>query len=226
MTPSEEPRVSAAQELIKLTKQSEPVEILKQLVQQRTYAETKPEGTKERRAETIARCESMHIKKFPEHKELIQRAFKQVYEGRVVPSMRSFQFGGEAIMRANARSYNCAFAALTKWQDFGDLFYLLMCGTCTGYSVQKHHVSQLPVVNCDSGRGDVVIVPDDKEGWATTIVTLLNNPSTEFDVHLVRRKGELLSSGGTASGPEALLKTISEVRSTLRRADGRKLRPI
>ena len=203
-----------------------PVEILKQLVHQRTYAQTKPDGTKESREETLARCEGMHITKFPEHKELIQRAFKQVYAGRVVPSMRSFQFGGDAILRANARSYNCAFAALTKWQDYGDLFYLLMCGTGTGYSVQKHHVAQLPVIECDNGRGKVVIIPDTKEGWADALVTLLNNPSTEFDVHLIRRKGALLSSGGTASGPEALLKTISEVRSTLRRADGRKLRPI
>lgn len=203
-----------------------PIETLKDLVQLRTYARTLDNGTKESREATILRCADMHKKKFPELTDRIDTAFAEVLAGRVVPSMRSLQFGGDAILRANARIYNCAFANLTKWEDFADLFYLLMCGTGTGYSVQKRHVEQLPPIDYEQGVGEIFIVPDDKEGWADTLKTILYKPATEIDVHLVRRKGAPLSSGGTASGPEALLKTIAEIKAILRRAHGRKLRSI
>jgi len=203
-----------------------PINTLRELVHLRTYARTLTSGQKESRAQTIDRCANMHIEKFPKLKSVIKEAFAEVHAGRVVPSMRSLQFGGDAILRANARIYNCAFANLTKWEDFADLFYLLMCGTGTGYSVQKRHVEQLPPVDYEKGVGDIFIVPDNKEGWADTLKTILLNPATEIDVHLVRRKGTPLSSGGTASGPEALLKTIAEIKAILRRAHGRKLRSI
>jgi hypothetical protein len=203
-----------------------PIESLKQIVHLRTYAKTKESGIKESRLETIERCEQMHISKFPEHKDLISDAFSYVKSGQVVPSMRTMQFGGEAIHKAHARAYNCAFSALTSWTDFSDLFYLLCCGTGAGYSVQKHHIDSLPTIEYDKGLGNVVVVPDSKEGWADALKEVLNAPSTELDVHLIRRKGAPLSSGGTASGPEALLKTIAEVKAILRRANGRKLRPI
>lgn len=203
-----------------------PIETLKQLVHQRTYAPTLPSGQKESRAKTIDRCANMHIQKFPEIESVIKEAFTEVHAGRVVPSMRSLQFGGDAIHRANARIYNCAFANLTKWEDFADLFYLLMCGTGTGYSVQKRHVEQLPVIDYEKGIGDIFVVEDNKEGWADTLLTILKHPATEIDVHKVRRKGVPLSTGGTASGPEALLKTIAEIKAILRRANGRKIRPL
>ena len=204
----------------------EPIEILKDLVHKRTYSKTKEDWSKETRTETINRCADMHAKKYPELEEIVRTAFNEVHAGRAVPSMRSLQFGGEPIEKANARAYNCSFAAITSWNDFADLFYLLMCGTGAGYSVQKHHVEQLPPIEYDKGLGNIFIVPDDKEGWCDALKTILNNPATELDVHLVRRKGEPLSSGGTASGPEALLRTAAEIKAILRRANRRKLRPI
>lgn len=204
----------------------QPIEILKALVHKRTYAKTKEDGSKETRAETIQRCADMHIRKYPHLQALITESFNEVQAGRVVPSMRSLQFGGDPIERANARAYNCSAAALTSWHDFADLFYLLMCGTGAGFSVQKHHIEQLPPIDYEQGVGDIFVVPDDKEGWCDALKAVLFKPSTELDVHLVRRKGEPLSSGGTASGPEALLRTIAEIKAILRRANGRKLRPI
>lgn len=203
-----------------------PVDLMKQLVHYRTYAKTLDNGLKETREQTINRCRDMHIGKFPDLKEAITGAFEQVHLGRVVPSMRTLQFGGEPVIKTNARAYNCAFAALTSWRDFSDLFYLLMCGTGTGYSVQKHHIERLPSITYDKGVGNIFIVEDSKEGWCDALYKILTEPCTELDVHLVRRKGSPLSSGGTASGPEALLKTIAEIKAILRRADGRKLRPI
>jgi ribonucleoside-triphosphate reductase len=213
-----------------MSNKKDPVDTLRQLIQHRTYGKTKSDGTKETVSETIARCEQMHVDKFSSQVEpTIVDAFTQVYDGRVVPSMRTFQFAGQPILNANARAYNCAFSALTKWQDFGDLFYLLMCGCGTGYSVQKHHVAQLPVIDVTGaslGTGEKFYVEDDKEGWADAAVALLYDPSIEFDTSKVRKKGEPLSSGGTASGPEALVKALAEIRTILHRAHGRKLRPI
>ena len=114
-----------------------PNTFLKDLVQHRTYAEILGTGKKETRAETIKRCEDMHIRKFPKEEESIRWAFDYVYAGKVVPSMRTLQFGGTAVERSNARAFNCGYAALTEWRDYSDLFYLLMCGTGTGYSVTK-----------------------------------------------------------------------------------------
>lgn len=202
------------------------VDFLKQLVQNRTYAEVTPAGVKESRTETINRCADMHVRKFPHLETEIRDAFRWVHAGKVVGSMRSFQFGGVGIERDNARIFNCAYAAITTWRDFSDLFYLLMCGTGTGYSVQRHHIATLPQVEYEKGVGEVFIVEDTKEGWCDSVLKVLQNPSTELDVHKVRRKGAPLSTGGTASGPEALLKSVSEIRAILRRADGRKLRPI
>lgn len=204
----------------------QPIETLKQIVQQRTYSQTKDNGLKESRLETIRRAKAMHQGNFPDLTVTIEGAFKEAEAERVVGSMRTWQFGGTAINITNERAYNCAFAALTKWEDYSDLFYLLMCGTGAGYSVQRRHIEKLPVIDYNQGLGDIFIVPDTKEGWADALKTVLYNPSTELDVHLVRRKGAALSSGGTASGPEALLKTIAEIKAILRRADGRKLRPI
>jgi ribonucleoside-triphosphate reductase len=91
----------------------------------------------------------------------IEDVFREVYAGRVVPSMRTMQFAGEPIFRSNARAFNCSYAALTKWKDFADIFWLMMNGVGTGYSVQKHHIEKLPTVGL--GVRGYVTLPDTKE---------------------------------------------------------------
>jgi ribonucleotide reductase alpha subunit len=203
-------------------------EWIAEFLQNRTYGAVLDGGRKETRTETIDRTRDMHIKKFPQFADLISEAFSYVHRGQVVPSMRSLQFGGEAIEKANARMYNCAFANLTSWDDFHDAFYLLMCGTGFGYSVKWRHVSQLPAIKKPSPHAGVITytVDDSKEGWADALRFLLNNPNAEFNYGLVRPKGSLISSGGTASGPEALQETLESIRSILQKAVGRKLSTI
>lgn len=199
-----------------------------EFLQNRTYAAVKDDGTKETKTETINRTRDMHIKKFPHLEHQIRNMFEAVHQGKVVPSMRSLQFGGSAIERANARMYNCAAAALTSWRDFHDGFYLLMCGSGFGYSVKKSHISQLPPVPLEGeNESEVVIsISDDKEGWAESLVDLFNDPWVEFSYEFIRPKGSLISSGGTASGPEALIKTHEAMRSILQSASGRQLTPL
>jgi ribonucleoside-triphosphate reductase (thioredoxin) len=58
--------------------------------------------------------------------------------------MRSLQFGGTAIEANNARMFNCAFTHMNRLEAFREAFFLLLSGTGVGFSVQKHHVAQLP----------------------------------------------------------------------------------
>lgn len=196
-----------------------------EFVHNRTYAEIKPDGKKESRQEAINRTRDMHVRKFPELVSEITDAFSYVHRGMVVPSMRSLQFGGPAIEKVNERIYNCAFANLTSWDDFHDAFFLLMCGTGFGYSVKQRHVSQLPKIKVVSKHAGKLTysIADKKEGWADSVRMLLANPNIEFDYTLVRPKGSLISSGGTASGPEALIKTHESIRTILTQASGRHL---
>jgi ribonucleoside-diphosphate reductase alpha chain len=63
--------------------------LLQQLVHFRTYAATKSDGYKETVTESIMRTEQMHLDKFPSLTDNINKAFDQVYAGKVVPSMRA-----------------------------------------------------------------------------------------------------------------------------------------
>ena len=67
---------------------------------------------KEQRRETwdelVTRNMNMHLKKFPELELQIVKAYKMVFDRKVLPSMRSMQFGGKPIEVAPNRIFNCA----------------------------------------------------------------------------------------------------------------------
>lgn len=117
---------------------------------------------------------------------------------------------------------NCAYTTVESFQDFAEIFYVLMCGTGMGYSVRKRHISNLPDIA--PGKHERFRITDDKEGWADSVRALLENKAIEFDYSLIRPKGAPLSTGGTASGPEALITLHSRIRKLL--ADKTSLRPI
>ena len=74
------------------------IKILSDLTHYMKYAKYLP--NKERREtyeETVTRNKNMHLKRFPEIKEEIEGAYKDVYDKKVLPSMRSMQFAGTAI---------------------------------------------------------------------------------------------------------------------------------
>lgn len=200
-------------------------EFLAKIVHYRTYAKYLPEEfRRETREETIKRNMDMHVRKFPHLAEEIGAAYSQVYANRVVPSMRSFQFAGEAIERRNNRMFNCSFINITKYRDFADLFYMSMSGVGVGFSVKKRHINSLPVV----AEGSVVspyIIADSAEGWCDSLLELFRNPDLQFDYTNIRPMGTALSTGGTASGPKALIKMHANVRAILRKAVGRQLTP-
>ena len=73
-------------------------EILSDITVHMKYAKYLPE---ERRRETwtelVDRNKAMHVKKFPELEDQIDRAYQLVYDKKILPSMRSMQFGGKPI---------------------------------------------------------------------------------------------------------------------------------
>jgi len=161
----------------------------------------------------------------------IGEAFDAVKRKEVLPSMRSLQFGGPAILANNARIYNCSFSPADRPAFFKEFFWLLLCGTGVGFSVQKHHVEKLYPIAEYWDVQTTFVVPDTIEGWALAIDEQVKNAlqgcDTVFDFSLIRPKGALLkTSGGRAPGALPLICALALTRDILLGARGRKLRPI
>ena len=191
----------------------------------RTYSAVQSDGTKETWDEVCDRYETMLVDRYQHMRAYIFGAMAHVRRKRVLPSMRALQFAGNPILRENARLYNCSFLNVTSFKDFADAMYLSACGTGVGYSVQRRHIEQLPVI-LPFEYSPNVLVNDSREGWADSLLKLLQNPEATFDYSQIRPAGTRLSTGGTASGPEPLRQCHDLTRSVLLGAVGRKLTPI
>lgn len=191
----------------------------------RTYSAVNEDGTKETWDEVCDRYETMLLDKYHHIKVYILAAMAHVRRKKVLPSMRALQFAGSPILRENARLYNCSFVNVTSFKDFADAMYLSACGTGVGYSVQRRHIEQLPVIQSYEYSSGVP-VNDSREGWADSMLQLLQNPEVTFDYSRIRSAGSRLSTGGTASGPEPLRQCHELTRSVLLGAVGRKLTSI
>ena len=96
--------------------------------------------------ELVTRKKNMHLKKYPQLEQTIQWAYEYVYNKKVLPSMRSMQFAGKPIEISPNRVYNCAYLPIDDWRAFSECMFLLLGGTGVGYSVQQHHVEELPEI--------------------------------------------------------------------------------
>jgi len=173
--------------------------------------------------ELVTRNMDMHIKKYPELEDQIRKNYQFVYDKKVLPSMRSLQFGGKPIEISPNRVYNCAYLPIDHVDSFSETMFLLLGGTGVGYSVQKHHVAKLPPVNKPyPKRRKRFLIGDSIEGWADAIKVLmksyLNGKSSriKFDYSDIRPKGaQLVTSGGKAPGPQPLKECILKVTGVL-----------
>jgi len=160
-------------------------------------------------------------------------AFAGVDAKEVLPSMRSLQFGGEAVLTKHTRIYNCAFTHIDRLETFRESFYLLLCGCGVGFSVQRQHVAKLPVfapLNKDAAV-ETYVVPDTIEGWSDAMDKLftaaVEGRHVQFDYSLIRPAGApLRTSGGKAPGPQPLMHALKHIEGILDKAAGRKLRAI
>ena len=207
--------------------------ILSDITVHMKYAKYIPEfNRRETWIELVTRNKNMHIKRYPKLKDEIENVYKMVYNKKILPSMRSLQFGGKPIEISPNRVYNCAYLPLDHIDSFSEIMFLLLGGTGVGYSVQNHHVDKLPPVNKPyAKRKRRFLIGDSIEGWADAIKVLmksyLNGKSSriEFDYSDVRPKGaQLVTSGGKAPGPQPLKECIVKITGILsEKEDGDKL---
>ena len=199
-------------------------QILSEITVYMKYARYIPDlNRRETWDELVTRNKEMHIKKYPALKEEIENTYKFVYDKKVLPSMRSMQFGGKPIEISPNRIYNCAYLPIDNKESFSEVMFLLLGGTGVGYSVQKHHVNQLPPINKPyPKRKKRFLIGDSIEGWADSIKVLMKSylngkgSRIEFDYSDIRPKGaRLVTSGGKAPGPQPLKECIVKLTGIL-----------
>ena len=208
--------------------------ILSEITVYMKYAKYLPElKRRETWYELVTRNMEMHIKSYPHLEQEIRENYRYVYKKEVLPSMRSMQFAGKPIEISPNRIYNCAYAPVDDWRVFSEIMFLLLGGTGVGYSVQKHHVEELPEIRKPNERSRRWLVADSIEGWADAVKVLVKSyffggSKIEFDFSDIRAKGaRLVTSGGKAPGPQPLKECLIKLEGILdAKQDGDKLRPI
>ena len=182
--------------------------------------------------EIINRYQEMMIKKYPNLEEAIVRSGVYVKDKKVLPSMRALQFSGIAAEVNNARVYNCCFLPIDSLHCFSETMFLLLGGTGVGYSVQKHHVANLPTITVP-GKKKTYLIEDSIMGWADAVKVLMKaymegSFLPNFDFRAIREKGaRLVTAGGKAPGPEPLKLCLVHIQAILdRKQEGEKLTPL
>jgi len=164
--------------------------------------------------------------------ELRSELEQAVLNQDIMPSMRALMTSGPALDRCHVGAYNCSYVPVDSPRAFDETMYILMCGTGVGFSVERHCVEKLPMVNEDMHETDTVIkVGDSRPGWAKSLRELISllyaGQIPKWDVSEVRAAGERLKTfGGRASGPAPLEDLFRFVIDKFKAAQGRRLFPI
>jgi len=190
-------------------------------------------GRRETFVEIVSRNKEMHLKKFKDNPSLcaeIEMVYKEFVETKkILPSMRSLQFGGKPIEVSPNRIYNCCYLPVDDYRAFSESMFLLLGGTGVGYSVQGMHVSKLPPIRKPL-KTRRYLVADSIEGWADSIKALFRAYMEDkslplFDFSDIREKGApLVTSGGKAPGSQPLKDCLHNIKKVLdNKADGEQL---
>jgi len=179
--------------------------------------------------ELVDRNKNMHLEKFPKLRDEIEKAYKLVYDKKVLPSMRSLQFAGRPIELNNSRIFNCSFLPIDDMRAFSEIMFLLLSGCGVGYSVQNHSIDKLPEITVPV-KHKRYLVGDSIEGWADAVRMLckayLDGAALPlFDFRDIRPKGaQLITVGGKAPGPEPLKECLFNLQKIFeRKTNGSKL---
>ena len=203
--------------------------ILSDITVHMKYAKYIPElQRRETWEELVDRNMAMHIKKYPELEVEIRKAYSYVFTKQILPSMRSLQFAGKPIEISPNRLYNCSYLPVDSLDAFNEIMFLLLSGCGVGYSVQQHHIKQLPFLmkpfKCRTRR---FVIGDSIEGWSDAVKVLIRSYLGEkrasriiFDYTDIRPKGaRLVTSGGKAPGPQPLKECLIKVEGILEAKD-------
>lgn len=205
------------------------------------YSRVKPDGKKETWEEAVSRVMEMHYQFFDgkikeENKDAFNKVFQEAWVSynnqEILGSQRSLQYGGPQLLKNNFRSFNCSGSYCNRIEFFKELMELLLSGCGAGFSVQKVHTEQLPIVKgLESNLSKThYTIEDSIEGWVNSTGDLIEAyykgyPDIEFDYSQIRLEGAFVSGGFKAPGPEPLKICHNKLRKILSKAKGRKLRP-
>ena len=199
--------------------------ILSDITVHMKYAKYIPElQRRETWEELVDRNMAMHIKKYPELEVEIRKAYSYVFTKQILPSMRSLQFAGKPIEISPNRLYNCSYLPVDSLDAFNEIMFLLLSGCGVGYSVQQHHIKQLPfLMKPFKGRSRRFVIGDSIEGWSDAVKVLIRSYLGEkrasrivFDYTDIRPKGaRLVTSGGKAPGPQPLKECLIKIEGIL-----------
>lgn len=199
-----------------------------------------PKQRRETWDESIERVIEMHKEHLGEVRSAdldaeLSAITKALKERRILGSQRSLQFGGRAVLDKHARSYNCSACYVDAPSRFGEALYLLLCGVGVGYSVQDHHVAQLPSVK---SAQEITLkshvsykVHDSIEGWSDAFSALIDAylgdaPIPSFDFSEIRPKGAPIKScGGKAPSAYPLRVALTLAENLLIKRAGTQLSP-
>jgi len=200
-------------------------DILSDITVHMKYAKYIPElNRRETWEELVTRNKEMHQKKYPKLADDIENVYKLVYDKKVLPSMRSLQFSGKPIELSPNRLYNCSYLPVDSIDSFNECMFLLLSGCGVGYSVQQHHVKQLPnIIKPFDKRERRFVIGDSIEGWSDAIKVLIKSylgskrsSKIKFDYSDIRPKGaRLVTSGGKAPGPQPLKECLVKIEGIL-----------
>jgi len=178
---------------------------LGEFVYYRTYSRYLPEEKRrEYWYETVRRAVEYNCSLVPTTKEEAQKLFDNMFNLRQFLSGRTIWVGNTEVSKLYPMSnYNCAFQAITEFNDFVELFYLLMLGSGVGVRILKEDIEKLPPVRCDyeiihkdyhampkeyraentslifDGQIAKIVIGDSKNGWVDSLkyyLALISEP--------------------------------------------------
>lgn len=183
--------------------------------------------------QSVKRVMDMHRCKYKDYDVAteIDEVEAFMLDKRLLGSQRALQFGGTPILEKNARMYNCCATYLNRPRAFQEIMWTLLCGTGAGFSVQKHHIAQLPCIQQIPVNAEqvIVIVEDSIEGWADAAGKLLSTYFTQqqpfpeffgklihFDLSYIRPKGAPIRNiNGKAPGSEPLRIALEKIKNCI-----------
>jgi len=226
--------VEVPEEVKKLTAESKKYfrNQLSEFIYYRTYARwIEDKGRRETWIETVDRYMNFMMENLSE--KLTSKEYAEVREAilkqEAMPSMRLLQFAGDAARKTNVCAYNCSYIAPSEIQDFGEIMYILMCGTGVGFSVESQNVQALPQIKSQAGKMlPTYVVADTREGWSDALThgikTWFDGKDVNFDFSKLRPTGARLKTmGGRSSGPDPLRSVLEFTRAKILKKQGRRL---
>ena len=215
----------------------------------RTYSRLKANGTKETWADVCERVINGMYSLQKDHAKTnrlpwsdakaaasAKEAFDRLWNLKWTPPGRGLWVMGTDIVnvqRNSAALQNCAFVStgsMTKTdpaKPFAFLMEASMLGVGVGFD-DKGADKDFTIYSPQ--KGESYVIPDTREGWVESTATLLNSylrpdsKSPTFDYALIRKAGEPIKTfGGTAAGPEPLIRLHDYINGIFKERAGQKL---